>query len=152
MKVIRNKATIKGVEVEMLFTPRLFEFKTPSMKFNNGETSGQVAGMYADIAYCAALNLWTLRDRDVADFKLERADFHEWAMSDPTEFGKTMRIALEALTNKTLEELLKEKEDSDKKDASEEVKKKSSSSITKKLKNFWLAIVECLKSKQPGHR
>lgn len=138
MKVIRTKVTIKGVEVEMLFTPRLFEFKTASMDFSDNGTSGRVVGMYADIAYCAALNMWTLQDRNIADFKLTRVDFQEWTMLDPTEFGKTMKIALEALTNKSLEELMKQNQEEKKPSG---VKKKTSLSIIQRLRRFWSAIV-----------
>lgn len=139
MKTIRSKATIKGVETIMLFTPRLFEFKTASMEFNDAASAGKVAGMYADLAYCAALNYWTLEENDVADFKLSRADFHEWAVINPTEFGKVMVVALEAITNKSLDEILKEQKAETK--AGSEVKKKTSSSIIQRLRRFWSAIV-----------
>ena len=140
MKVIKHTATINGVETTMLFTPRLFEFKTASMDFSDAGTSGKVAGMCADIAYCAALNFWTLSERDVEDFKLTRVDFHEWAMMEPADFGKTVRITLEALTNKSLDEILKNNQ-TDEKAPKEEVKKKTSLSITQKLKRFWSALV-----------
>ena len=124
----------------MLFTPRLFEFKTASMDFSNAGNAGKVAGMYADLAYCAALNYWTLEEHDVADFQLSRADFHEWAVMDPSEFGKTMVIALEAITNKSLNELLSEQKGAGK--AETEVKKKKTSiSIIQRLRLFWSAIV-----------
>lgn len=132
----------------MLFTPRLFEFKTPSMDFSGGEAT-KVAGMYADIAYCAALNYWTLTDHAIDDFPFMRLDFHEWSAQDPVEFGKVMRIAIEAITNKSLDELMKE--DKGKKAADDEVKKKSTS-IIQKLKDFLSAIVGCRRSKQHGHR
>lgn len=138
MKTIRNVATIKGVETTMLFTPRLFEFKTASMDFSDAGSAGKVAGMYADLAYCAALNYWTLTDRDVNDFPLKRVDFHEWAVMEPAVFGKIMKIALEAITNKSLEEILAEKGSDDDKD----VKKKTSLSIIQRLRRFWSAIVE----------
>ena len=139
MKTIRSKATIKGVETIMLFTPRLFEFKTASMEFTDAASAGKVAGMYADLAYCAALNYWTLEENDVADFKLSRADFHEWAVINPSEFGKLMVVALEAITNKSLDEILKEQKAETK--AGSEVKKKTSSSIIQRLRRFWSAIV-----------
>ena len=120
----------------MLFTPRLFEFKTPSMDFNSGEAT-QVAGMYADIAYCAALNSWTLQEKNVEDFPHTRLDFHEWSAQNPAEFGKVMKIAIEAITNKSLEELVGE--DSNK---TAVVKKKTSTSIIQRLRRFWSAIVD----------
>jgi hypothetical protein len=149
MKTIKHKVTIKGVETVMLFTPRLFEFKTPSMDFSGGEAT-KVAGMYADIAYCAALNYWTLTDHAKEDFPLTRPDFHEWSAQEPAEFGKVARIAIEAITNKSLEELMKK--DKGKKTADEEVKKKPLKSIIRRLKAFLSAGAVCRKGKQHGHR
>jgi hypothetical protein len=123
------------VETAMLFTPRLFEFKTASMDFSDATNSVKVAGMYADIAYCAALNYWTLVDNDIEDFQLKRIDFHEWSAINPSDFGKMMRVAVEALTNKSLAELAKEHKDkAPEKDGN--VKKKTFSSIIKRLKIF----------------
>ncbi len=138
MRIIKHQVTINGVETAMLFTPRLFEFKTPSMDFSGGEAT-KVAGMYADIAYCAALNYWTLKEHDVVNFPLTRLDFHEWSAQEPVEFGKVMRIAIEAITNKSLEELLKDNDGKSKPDG--DVKKKTSSSIIQRLSRFWSAIV-----------
>ena len=149
MKIVKHKVTINGVETAMLFTPRLFEFKTPSMDFSGGEAT-KVAGMYADIAYCAALNYWTLTDHAIEDFPFMRLDFHEWSAQEPAEFGKVMRIAIEAITNKSLEELMKE--DKGKQSADEEVKKKPSTSIIQRLKDFLSATMGCRRSKQHGHR
>ena len=146
MKIIRNTAIINGVETTMLFTPRLFEFKTAGMEFSANDAI-KVAGMYADVAYCAALNYWTLTDHDVEDFKLKRIDFHEWAAANPKEFGKTVRIAVEALTNKSLKDLSADKKEQP---ASEEVKKKTCPSIIQRLKTFLSAIVGCRKDKPDG--
>jgi hypothetical protein len=149
MKTIRYEVTINGVKTAMLFTPRLFDFKTPSMDFSGGEAT-KVAGMYADIAYCAALNYWTLTDHAVENFQLTRLDFHEWSAQEPAEFGKVMRIAIEAITNKSLDELMKEGKNTT--TADEEVKKKHSTSIIQRLKAFLSAIVGCRRSKRHGHR
>lgn len=140
MRQIRYNATINGVETGMLFTPRLFEFKTASMDFSDAASATKVAGMYADLAYCAALNYWTLQDRDIDSFPHTRLDFHEWTASNPVEFGKVMRIALEAITNKSLEEILQENKAEEVKPA-EDVKKKNSLSIIQRLRRFWSAIV-----------
>lgn len=146
MKNIRNTAIINGVETTMLFTPRLFEFKTAGMEFSANDAI-KVAGMYADVAYCAALNYWTLTDHDIEEFKLQRIDFHEWAATNPKEFGKTVRIAVEALTNKSLKDLSVDKKEQP---ASEEIKKKTCPSITQRLKTFLSAIVGCRKGKPDG--
>ena len=140
MRKVKHTATVRGVEITMLFTPRLFEFKTASMDFSQTESAGKVAGMYADLAYCAALNHWTLEERDVADFELTRVDFHEWAVLEPKEFSKTMVIALEAITNKSLNDILNEQK-GQAAEAETDVKKKTSSLIMQKLKRFWSAIV-----------
>ena len=139
MRTIKHFSTINGVETGMLFTPRLFEFKTASMDFTDAGTATKVAGMYADIAYCAALNYWTLTGHDVTSFEHTRLDFHEWSAQEPAEFGKVMRIAIEAITNKSLEELLKDNDGKSKPDG--DVKKKTSSSIIQRLRRFWSAIV-----------
>ena len=139
MRTIKHKVTINGVETGMLFTPRLFEFKTASMDFSDAGSATKVAGMYADIIYCAALNYWTLIGREVKSFPHTRLDIHEWSAQDPTEFGKVMRIAIEAITNKSLEELAKP--DEVKKPTDAEVKKKTSTSIIQRLRHFWSAIV-----------
>lgn len=138
MKTIKYTAMINGVESVMLFTPRLFEFKTESMDFSSSGTSSKVNSMYADLAYCAALNYWTLLDKNISDFPLTRVDFHEWSALCPTEFGKMVRIAVEAITNKSIEELLQNQTS---KQSNEEVKKKTSTSIIPLLRRFWLAIV-----------
>ena len=139
MRTIKHFSTINGVETGMLFTPRLFEFKTASMDFTDAGSATKVAGMYADIAYCAALNYWTLIGREVASFPHTRLDFHEWSAQDSKEFGKVIRIALEAITNKSLEELLHDNDE--KRNSDKEVKKKKSSSIIQRLRRFWSAIV-----------
>ena len=139
MRTVKHFSTVNGVETGMLFTPRLFEFKSPSMNFTDGGSATSVAGMYADIAYCAALNYWTLTGHDKAEFPHTRLNFHEWSAQDPAEFGKVMRIAIEAITNKSLDELLKENDGKSKTD--KEVKKKTSSSIIQRLRRFWSAIV-----------
>lgn len=113
----------------MLFTPRLFEFKTESMTFS-AETSVQVASMYADIAYCAALNYWTLTDHDVDSFDLKRIDFHEWATIDTKSYGKMMSVAIEALTGKSIAELNNSKAQT----TEENVKKKNFLSIIRRLR------------------
>lgn len=137
MRQVKHKITINGVEITLLFTPRLFDFKSPTMDFSTSQSGGKIAGMYADLAYCAALNYWTLTDKPVEDFQFTRIDFHEWAVQDPAAFGKMMRIAIEAICNKTLEELIAEQKFEEKIDEASEVKKKSFSSIIQRLKRFW---------------
>lgn len=140
MRTLRKEVTIKGVKAVMLFTPRLFIFKTASMDFAIGGSSEKVISMYADLFYCAALNYWTLCDKDVEAFELERVDFHEWSAAEPQEFGKVMRIAVEALTNKSLDDMIKEQHEEQTEE--EQVKKKTCSSIMKRLRRIWSAIVD----------
>ena len=139
MKIVKYFSTINGVRTGMLFTPRLFDFKTASMDFSDAGSATKVAGMYADLAYCAALNYWTLMGHEVKSFQHTRLDFHEWTAQEPAEFGKVVRIAIEAITNKSLEELMHENDG--KSQPNEEVKKKTSTSIIQKLRRFWSAFV-----------
>ena len=141
MKTIKKEVTINGVKAVMLFTPRLFSFKTESMDFSVGGSSEKIVGMYADLFYLAALNYWTLCDKDVEAFELNRVDFHEWSAAEPREFGKVMRIAVEALTNKSLDDLIKEEAKPESNEGGE-VKKKTCSSIMERLRRIWSAIVD----------
>jgi hypothetical protein len=72
----------------------------------------------------------------VEEYQLTRLDFHEWSAQNPSEFGKVIRTAIEAITNKNIEDLVK-----DGKSPSQEVKKKTSLSIIQRLRRFWSAIV-----------
>jgi hypothetical protein len=102
----------QGVEVEVLFTPRLYSFKgKEGIDFSADKTdAGAVFALYADIIYCAALNLWTLQGNAEENFPYHRADFHEFSMANPTEFGKAVNFALEALTGKGLKDFAAEGE------------------------------------------
>lgn len=106
----------------MLFTPRLFAMaaeKGIKLSLDSANVMLTLTA-YADMCYCAAINAWTL-DNDAEDFPLKRADFHEWSSSDQLEFAKTMRMAAEAITGKTMEELVLSKTA----EAGKDVKKKN---------------------------
>lgn len=98
--------------MEVLFTPRLYSFKgKEGIDFSADKTdAGAVFALYADIIYCAALNLWTLQGNAEEDFPYHRADFHEFSMANPTGFGKAVNFALEALTGKGLKDFAAEGE------------------------------------------
>lgn len=138
MNRVSKTITINGVEVTMLFTPRLFvmaEEKNIKMAIDTTNVM-QTMAAYADMCYCAALNHWTM-DNDLEDFRLKRSDFHEWSACNQEEFGRTMIMAAEAITGKTMKELAAEQ-----KASGEEVKKKSKSFvIIRLLRRFWSAIV-----------
>lgn len=139
IKVIET-ITINGVETKMLFTPRLFlmaEEKEIKLIVEPANIM-QTLSAYADICYCASLNYWTL-ENDVKAFPLKRVDFHEWAASNQEEFSKIMIIAAEAITGKTMKEMVQAEElhsDGDVK------KKLKLSAIMERLKRFWSVIVE----------
>lgn len=121
----------QGVEVEVLFTPRLYSFKgKEGIDFSADKTdAGAVFALYADIIYCAALNLWTLQGNAEEDFPYHRADFHEFSMANPKAFGKAVNFALEALTGKGLKDFAAEGEKMAEKGENQpkEVKKKKHS-------------------------
>ena len=111
MRAVRTTIEIRqGVEVEVLFTPRLYSFKgREGIDFTADKAdAGSVFALYADIIYCAALNLWTLQGNAEDDFAYHRADFHEFSMADPKAFGKAVNFALEALTGKGLKDFATE--------------------------------------------
>ena len=128
----------------MLFTPRLYSFKGHSgvtLEMEGNDISALYSA-YADIMYCAALNLWTLEGKDVEDAEFTRVDFHEFSALNPKEFGKAFSVAFEALTGKTLKEFTAEKKEGQKtagnaKKTKEEVKKKNRFGwITRLLSRF----------------
>lgn len=102
----------QGVEVEMLFTPRLYMFKgEQGVDFITDATSvNGIYALYADVLFCAALNMWTLQGNDKEDAPFKRLDFHAFSVENPEAFGKAMNIALEALTGKSMKDFIKEAE------------------------------------------
>jgi hypothetical protein len=127
---------INGVEATMLFTPRLFVMAEEQGIKLSVDTANVMATLsaYADMCWCAALNHWTM-DHDVEDFKLKRSDFHAWSAENPNEFSKVMVMAAEAVTGKTMKEIVEEQQQA--REAGEEVKKKPKSNvITRLLRRF----------------
>lgn len=139
MRQVRTSIEIKkGVEVGMLFTPRLYSFvgmQGVTMKADTTDLM-QVYSLYADIMYCAALNLWTLEGNDIEKAAFSRADFHEFSATNPQDFGKALNFALEALSGKSLKDFI-----ADGKKAAEtgekSLKKKSSSRLTTMLSRLF---------------
>ena len=133
---VSKTIAINGVEVTMLFTPRLFVMADEQGIKLAIDTANVMATLsaYADMCWCAALNYWSM-DNDIQDFKLTRSDFHAWSAANPDEFAKVMIMAAEAVTGKTMKEIVKEQQELRE---GEEVKKKSKSNvITRLLRLFW---------------
>lgn len=140
MRKVRTEIEIKqGVKVGMLFTPRLYMFKGRSgIDFVAGEDVGEMYALYADLMYCAALNLWTLEGKNEEDADFTRADFHEFMVVNPQAFGKALSFAFAAMTGKELKEFISEQEKVEKSpgNAQNEVKKKTIPFLTKILRHF----------------
>lgn len=119
----------QGERVGLLFTPRLYSFKGLQGVTLCGDTTdiSQVYALYADILFCAYLNLWTLEGNEAESAPYTRVDFHEFSASNPQAFGKAIDFALKALSGKSLSEHITENKTAEngKKNASEEVKKKT---------------------------
>lgn len=114
MRQVRAEIEIRqGVKVGMLFTPRLYMFNGEQGVVLKADTTdmSEMLALYADLMYCAALNLWTLQGNNKGDAPFSRADFHEFTAANPREFGKIINIALEALTGKSLDALATEHKD-----------------------------------------
>lgn len=105
MRQVRTQIELRqGERVELLFTPRLYMFKGEQGATLDNDTQDlmQVYALYADLMFCAALNLWTLEGKDKDDAPFKRADFHEFSSANPKAFGKALNFALEALTGKSM--------------------------------------------------
>ena len=105
MRQVRTHVELRqGERVELLFTPRLYMFKGEQGATLDNDTQDlmQVYALYADLMFCAALNLWTLEGKDKAEAPFRRADFHEFSSANPKAFGKALNFALEALTGKSM--------------------------------------------------
>ena len=113
MRQVRKEIELRqGVKVEMLFTPRLYSFKGHSgvTLEMTGNDLADLYAVYADIMYCAALNLWTLEGKDIEEANFTRADFHEWSATNPHDFGKAFSFAFEAMTGKSMKDFTAENE------------------------------------------
>lgn len=131
----------QGLKVGMLFTPRLYMFKGTQGVTFKADTNDlmQVYSLYADIMYCAALNLWTLQGNNKDEAPFKRVDFHEFSAMNPQAFGKTLNIALEALTGKPMEAYIAESQktlETGKKTAKTSKKKVLRHSIMVRLRRF----------------
>lgn len=141
MRQVRKYIEIKdGVNVGMLFTPRLYSFKgVQGVDFTaKPDDTAALFALYADIMFCAALNLWTLDGNDIDETPFSRADFHEFSAASPKEFGKAVDFALQALTGKGLKDYAstEDKASETAENGQTEVKKKSSRWITRLLRLF----------------
>ena len=114
MRTLRRKIQLKdGVEVETLFTPHLFSYKDEkSMPLEaNADDTFSLFEAYADIYDLAALNAWELDGKGLVDeFPFTRGDFHEYAAANPKVFAHDIEFAAQALTGKTVKELVASKE------------------------------------------
>lgn len=134
------KIEIEGVEVAMLFTPRLYEFKgREGVTFEH--TAGDAASvqsLYADVMYCAALNHWTLTHSGEQEFPYHRIDFHEYSVTQPKAFGKALIFACECLSGKSVRELMENagKREESGKDA--EIEDKAEEVVKKKRSRGWI--------------
>lgn len=124
MRSLRRTIQISdGVNVNLLFTPHLFTFEgVQGASFERAgvsdaakdERSAQkrttaIFELYADIMFAAALNAWVLDGcGSVEDAPFKRGDFHAYMTASPEDFGKTLNFALEALTGKTVQQLIKD--------------------------------------------
>lgn len=94
-----------GAEVDLLFTPHLYSYKARTgitLEFDPKDNISLLS-VYADLMYLAAVNAWELDGKGTLDdCPRTRADFHEWMMQSPEEFGRTVDFTVEALTGKPL--------------------------------------------------
>lgn len=129
-----------GVEVAMLFTPRLYEFKgREGVTFEH--TAGDAASvqsLYADVMYCAALNHWTLTHSGEQEFPYHRIDFHEYSVTQPKAFGKALIFACECLSGKSVRELMESAGKGKESGKDAEIEGKAEEVVKKKRSRGWI--------------
>lgn len=126
MRSLRRTIEISdGVNVNLLFTPHLFTFEgvqgasferkgisddeDDGDELKKAKKTNAIFELYADIMFAAALNAWVLDGNgDVDNFPHKRGDFHAFMSADPQSFGNTLNFALEALTGKSVQQLVKD--------------------------------------------
>lgn len=112
-----QKITIKdGVTVMLLLTPSLFAIaKERGVELSADADNAQaVMELYTRIIWLAALNYHAaarMDDPNLPDFAFKYIDFAAWRGQRRDEFGRMVEVALQALTGKTLEEIVKENDD-----------------------------------------
>lgn len=107
MGAIYNIELRKGVKVAMLFTPRLYLYKGREGVTFEYERDNEISlhSFYADIMYAAALNHWDLTHTADQECDYKRIEFHQFAVSNPREFGKALLFAVQSLSGKSLKEI-----------------------------------------------
>lgn len=124
---------VRGEKREVLLTPSLYKIaKERGWMIKTSQDVEDIQSAYIKLFYAGLLNALEVRKFDNPDTKdtdITLIDIEVWAAQNPKEFGKLVVIAVEALTGKSLKNLVEEKE--------AEKKKKSSIWfwITKKLRN-----------------
>jgi hypothetical protein len=110
MGAIFNIELRKGVKVAMLFTPRLYLYKGREGVTFEYERGNEISlhSFYADIMFAAALNHWDLTHTADEECDYKRIEFHQYAVSNPKEFGKALLFAIQALSGKNLKEIASE--------------------------------------------
>lgn len=134
MRQVRHSVNIKGVEVELLFTPSLFRVlrdkgMTVSVQRTGDEREDLLAALdeYLKLIYAAAVNAWDAKRIDAPEmgvFPLKFIDFKEWQVNYPSDFSESVDACFMALKGRPLKEVVEETGDSKK-------KRKSSSTTTK---------------------
>lgn len=110
MGAIYNIELRKGVKVAMLFTPRLYLYKGREGVTFEYERGNEISlhSFYADIMFAAALNHWDLTHPADEECDYKRIEFHQYAISNPREFGKALLFAIQTLSGKSLKEIASE--------------------------------------------
>ena len=110
MGAIYNIELRKGVKVAMLFTPRLYLYKGREGVTFEYERGNDISlhSFYADIMFAAALNHWDLTHSADEECDYKRIEFHQYAVSNPREFGKALLFAIQTLSGKSLKEIASE--------------------------------------------
>lgn len=133
----------KGVKVEMLFTPRLYMYKGREGVTFEYETGNEISlhSFYADLMFAAAVNHWELTHRADEECDYRRIEFHQYAVSNPKEFGKAIIFAIRVLSGKNLKEIAdeaKERQESQGNRQESQGAEQGSTEVKKKSLRGWI--------------
>lgn len=104
----------KGVEVDLLFTPSMYERgreRGIKVEIEDRTNPSQVAEAYVKLLYLGAINAWEARrfdSPDMGDFPHSYIDFLEWSADNPREFSDMIGEIFQCITGKSLKEAEKE--------------------------------------------
>lgn len=113
MRKVVTEITLKeGVRAVLRCTPSVYGIAKERgipVKGESGMDTNKSLEVYVRLAYCAAINEWEIQHYDHPDMgecPYTLADFDSWAWGNQEEFVQFVNFFIEALTGKSVAELV----------------------------------------------